>query len=155
MPMPPRHPAVAGGRQRPSTAPSPVSPTPAGGLTVTRPRQTFEGHRRQLRQSVGSDVLQESDREDERPPRSGQPLPDGSLKASEREDSVGLFSAPSSQPSPRASLLGSRNGSSTSLARISDAFRALVRGIQAQVLPQEAAVGVHGTISMSQCLAHH
>jgi hypothetical protein len=93
MPMPPRHPAVAGGRQRPSTAPSPVSPTPTGGLTATRPRQTFEGHCRQLRHSIGSEVLQESDREDERPPRSGQPSPDGSLEAREREDSVGLLSA--------------------------------------------------------------
>ncbi|KAN0115718.1 hypothetical protein V8E52_006664 [Russula decolorans] len=36
-PMPPRHPAAAGGRQRPSTAPSPVSPTPAGSLMTTRP----------------------------------------------------------------------------------------------------------------------
>ncbi|KAF8497822.1 hypothetical protein F5888DRAFT_1613094, partial [Russula emetica] len=126
MPMPPRHPAAGGGRQRPSTAPSPVSPTPAG-LTTTRPRQTFEGHRRQLRQSIGSEVLQESDREDDRASRSGQPSPDGSLEAREREDSVGLLSPPSSQPSPRASLLGSRNGSSTSLARISGAFRSRSR----------------------------
>jgi len=96
MPMPPRHLAARGGQQRPSIAPSPVSRTSAGGLTVTRPRETFEGHCRQLRQSVGSEVLQESDRKDERPPRSGQPLPDGSLKASERKDSVGLFSPPSS-----------------------------------------------------------
>ncbi|KAN0115698.1 hypothetical protein V8E52_006644, partial [Russula decolorans] len=112
MPMPPRHPAAPGGRQRPSTAPSPVSPTPAGGLTTTRPRQTFEGHRRQLRHSIGSE---------------GQPSPDGSLEAREREDSVGLLSAPSSQPRPRASLLGSRNGSSTSLAQISGAFRSRSR----------------------------
>ena len=91
MPMPPRHPAAGGGRQRPSTAPNPVSPTPAGGLTATRPRQTFEGHRRQLRQSIGSEVLQESDREDDRASRSGQPSPDGSLEAREREDSVGLL----------------------------------------------------------------
>ncbi|KAF8497809.1 hypothetical protein F5888DRAFT_1803273 [Russula emetica] len=128
MPMPPRHPAAGGGRQRPSTAPSPVSPTPAG-LTATRPRQTFEGHRRQLRQSIGSEVLQESDREDDRASRSGQPCPDGSPEAREREDSVGLLSPPSSQPSPRASLLGSRNGSSTSLARISGALRSRSRNI--------------------------
>jgi hypothetical protein len=121
MPMPPRHPA-AGGRQRPSTAPSPVSHTPTGSLTATRPRQTLEGHRRQLRHSIGSEVLHESDREDDRPFRSRQPSPDGSLEARERKDSVGLLSPPSSQPSPRASLLGSRNGSSTSLARISGAF---------------------------------
>jgi hypothetical protein len=128
MPMPPRHPAAgAGSRQRPSTAPSPVSPTPAGGLTTTRPRRTFEGHRRQLRQSIGSEVVPESDREDDRPPRSGQPSPDGSLEAREREDSVGLLSAPSSQPSPRASVFGSRNGSATSLARISGAFRSRSR----------------------------
>ena len=127
MPMPPRHPAAAGGRHRPSTAPNPVSPTPAGGLTASRPRQTFEGHRRQLRQSIGSEVLQESDREDDRPSRSGQPSPDGSLEAREREDSVGLLSPPSSQPSPRASLLGSRNGSATSLTRIGGAFRSRSR----------------------------
>ena len=130
MPMPPRHPTAGGGRQRPSTAPSPASPTsptPAGGLTASRPRQTLEGHRRQLRQSIGSEVLQESDREDDRASRSGQPSPDGSLEAREREDSVGLLSPPSSQPSPRASLLGSRNGSATSLARISGAFRSRTR----------------------------
>jgi hypothetical protein len=40
MTMPPLHPAATGGHQRPSTAPSPVSPTPAGGLTTTRPWQT-------------------------------------------------------------------------------------------------------------------
>jgi hypothetical protein len=126
MPMPPRHPAAGGGRQRPSTAPNPVSPSSAGGLTTSRPRQTFEGHH-QLRQSIGSEVLQESDREDDRASRSGQPSPDGSLEAREREDSVGLLSAPSSQPSPRASLLGSRNGSAASLARISGAFRSRSR----------------------------
>jgi hypothetical protein len=123
MPMPPRHPAAgAGGRQRPATAPNPASPTPAGGLSATRPRQTFEEHR--LRhESVGSELLPESDRESDRASRSGQPSPDGSLEAREREDSVGLLSPPSSQPSPRASLLGSRNGSATSLVRISGAFR--------------------------------
>ena len=73
--MPPRHPATGGGRQRPSTAPNPVFATPTGGLTATRPRQTSEGHRRQLRQSIDSEVLQESDREDDRASRSGQPFP--------------------------------------------------------------------------------
>ena len=125
MPMPPHHPAAAGGRQRPPTAPSPVSPTPAS-LTATRPRQMFEG-RRQLRQSIGSEVLHESDREEDRPSHSGQPSPDGSLEARERENSVGLLSPPSSQPSPRASLLGSRNGSAPSLARISGTFRSCSR----------------------------
>ena len=125
MPMPPRHPAAAGGRQRPSTAPSPTSPTPVG-LMATRPRQMFEG-RRQLRQSIGSEVLHESHREDNRPSRSGQPSPDGSLEARERENSVGLLSPPSSQPSPRVSLLGSRNGSSTSLAQISGTFHSRSR----------------------------
>ena len=38
MPMPPRHPAAGGGRQRPLAAPNTVSPTPTGGLTATRPR---------------------------------------------------------------------------------------------------------------------
>jgi hypothetical protein len=56
IPMLPRHPAAGGGRQRPSTAPSPVSPAPMDGLKATRPRQTFEGHCRQLRQSIGSEV---------------------------------------------------------------------------------------------------
>jgi hypothetical protein len=125
MPMPPCHPAAAGGRQRPSTAPSPASPTPAG-LTATRPRQTFEG-RRQLRQSIGLEVLHESDREDDRPSHLGQPSPDGSLEAREREDSVGLVSPPSSQPSPRVSLFGSRNSSATSLTRISGTFRSRSR----------------------------
>ncbi|KAF8506776.1 hypothetical protein F5888DRAFT_1629943 [Russula emetica] len=56
-------------------------------------RQSFEGHRRQLRQSIGSEVLQESDHEDDRASRSEQLLPDGSP---EREDSVSLLSLPSS-----------------------------------------------------------
>jgi hypothetical protein len=48
--------------------------------------------------------------------------PDSPLEARECKDSVGLLSPPS-QPSPRASVLGSRNGSVTSLARICGAFR--------------------------------
>ncbi|KAH9953468.1 hypothetical protein BC827DRAFT_134941 [Russula dissimulans] len=125
IPMPPRHPAAgASGRHRPTTTPTPVSPTPAGGLTDTRPRHTFEERHRYLRpDSMGSQVLPESDREEDRASRSGQPSPDGSLEAREREDSVGLLSPPSSQPSPRASILGSRNGSATSLVRIGGAFR--------------------------------
>jgi len=125
IPMPPRHPAAgAGGRQRPATAPGPASPTPVGGLSATRPRRTFEQPRRHLRpDSAASEELLEEDREEDRASRSGQPSPDGSVEAREREDSVGLLSAPSAQPSPRASLLGSRNGSATSLTRISGAFR--------------------------------
>jgi len=73
------------------------------------------------------EVVPESDREDDCPSRSGQPSPDDSLEAREREDSVGLLSPPSSQPSPRASVFGSRNGSATSLARISGAFRSRSR----------------------------
>ena len=62
---------------------------------------------RQPRQSIGSEVLPESDREDDRAPRSRQPSPDDSLEVRvEREDSVGLISPTSSQPSHRASLLG-------------------------------------------------
>ena len=75
-----------------------------------------------VRQSIGSKVLQESDLEDDRASHSGQPSPDGSPEAREREDFIGLLSAPSSQPSPRASLLGSCNGSAGSLARISGTF---------------------------------
>ena len=51
---------------------------------ATRPRQTFEGHR-QLRQSIGSGVLHESDCEDDHASRLGQPSPDGSLEARERQ----------------------------------------------------------------------
>jgi hypothetical protein len=80
MPMPPGHPATGGGRQRPSTGPNTVSLTPAGGLTASRLRQTFEGHH-QLRQSIGSEVLQESDREDDRASRSRQPSPAHSRRA--------------------------------------------------------------------------
>lgn len=126
MPMPPRHPAAgASGRQRAGTVPIPMSPTPAGALTSTRPRQqpaSLDEQQLHIRtESVGSG----SDREDEQVSRSGQPSPDGSLEAREREDSVGLLSPspPSSQSSPRVSLLGSRNGSAASLARISGAFR--------------------------------
>ena len=99
MPIPPCHPAVSGSQQCPSTAPNPVSPTLAGGLTATRTRQMFEGHRRQLCQSMGSEVLQDSDCEDDHASRSGQPSPDGSLEACKRKDSVCLLSPPSSQPS--------------------------------------------------------
>lgn len=127
MPMPPRHPAAGvSGRQRAGTVPIPVSPTPVGALTTTRPRQQpalFDEHQSQhpRTESIGSG----SDHEDDRASRSDQPSPDGSLEAREREDSVGLLSPPSSQSSPRVSLLGSRsrNGSAASLARISGAFR--------------------------------
>ena len=127
MPMPPRHPAAgASGRQRAGTVP--MSPTPAGALSATRPRtqpalfneqQPEEDDLRS--ESIGSG----SDREDEHASRSGQPSPDGSLEAREREDSVGLLSPSSSQSSPRVSLYGSRsrNGSAASLARIGGAFR--------------------------------
>ncbi len=101
--------------------------TRACGLTATRPRQTFEGHRRQLHQSIGSEAVPESDREDDHPSRSGQPSPDGSLEAREREDSVGLLSPLPSQQSPRASVLGSCSCSATSLALISGAFCSLSR----------------------------
>ena len=125
MPMPPRHPAAgSSGRQRAGTMP--MSPTPAGALTATRPTLTNEQQHHDLgAESIGSG----SDREDEhdRASRSDQPSPDGSLEAREREDSVGLLSPASSQSSPRVSLLGSssrsRNGSAASLARISVAFR--------------------------------
>ena len=129
VPMPPRHPAPGGGRQRPLTASSHVSPTSAG-LTATRPRQTFEW-RRQLHpsQTIGSEVLHESDREDDCTSRSGQPSPAGSLEARQHGDSVGLLSPPSSQPSRRASLLqvGSRSACATSLTRISSVFRSCSR----------------------------
>jgi hypothetical protein len=128
--MPPCHQATGGGRQCPSTAQSHVRPTPTGGLTATRPRQTFEGHRRQLVRALGragSEVLLESDCEDDRASPLGTASPDGSLKAREREDSIGLLSPPSSQPSPGPSLLGSRNGSATTLARIGSAFRSRSR----------------------------
>ncbi|KAI9439198.1 hypothetical protein H4582DRAFT_2119755 [Lactarius indigo] len=97
MPMPPRHPAAG-------TVPVPVSPTPPA-LFSEQQQQHFQT------ESIGSG----SDREDDHASRSGQPSPDGSLEAREREDSS----------SPRVSLLGSRsrNGSAASLARISGAFR--------------------------------
>ncbi|KAH9172425.1 hypothetical protein EDB89DRAFT_2242881 [Lactarius sanguifluus] len=134
MPMPPRHPtAGASGRQRAGTVPIPVSPTPAGAITATRPRQQatlFDEHQHQQHfrtESIGSG----SDHEDEHASRSAQPSPDGSLEAREREDSVGLLSPspPSSQSSPRVSLLSSRsrNGSAASLARIGGAFRSRSR----------------------------
>jgi hypothetical protein len=157
MPMPPRHPA-AGTTTRQRAGSVPVSPTPAGGgLTATRPppssrQQAFEEHhhhRRHLRASiVSSDPLPESDREEDRPPRSGQPSPDGSLEAREREDSVGLLSPPSSQPSPRASLLGSRNGSAASLARIGSAFRSRSRS-------RHTSSGSGGTGSGSGASSRH
>jgi hypothetical protein len=124
--------------------PSPAKsclPTPAGRLTASSLRQTSEGHR-QLRQYIGSEDLQESDREDDRASRSGQPWPDGLFEARGCEDSVGQQSPPSSQPRPRASLLGSRTAVRHLLhesAAHSDL--ALVRGIPpAQLQLQAAAV---------------
>jgi hypothetical protein len=95
-----------------------LSPLHQRAVLRPRPGQTFEEHRLRLRRSIGSEVLQESDHEDERPSRSGQPSPDGSL-----EVQILLVCLPLSQPSPRASSLGSRNGSSTSITRICGAFR--------------------------------
>jgi hypothetical protein len=100
---------------------------------VLQPR----GHDKRLRGTVdscvralgraGSEVLLESDREDDRASPLGTASLDGSLKAREREDSIGPPSPPSSQPSLRASFLGSRNGSATSLTRIGGAFRSRSR----------------------------
>ena len=158
MPMPPRHAAPGGGRQRPSTASSHVYPTSAG-LTAMRPRQTFEWCR-QLHpsQTIGSEVLHESDREDDCTSRSGQPSPAGSLEARQHGDFVGLLSPPSSQPSPRASLLGSRNACATSLARINGAFRSHSRSRNTSTglrLKLRHRWKFMTQIPMSQYLAHH
>ena len=51
------------------------------------------------------------------------PSLDGSLEARKREDSVGLLSPRLRNHSPRASLLGLRNGSTASFARFGSAFR--------------------------------
>ncbi len=86
--------------QPPSTVPNLASLTPlaaGGGLTATRPWQTFEGHRMQLHQNIGPEVLPESDREDDHASRSEKPSPDDSLEARERKDCVCLLSPPSSQ----------------------------------------------------------
>jgi hypothetical protein len=128
MPMPPRHPAAgASGRQRAGTVP--MSPTPAGALAATRPRQPPQQQQQQEDDLRSESIDSGSDQDDDHDhaSRSDQPSPDGSLEAREREDSVGLLSPSSSQSSPRVSLLGggsrSRNGSAASLARISVAFR--------------------------------
>ncbi len=151
MPMRPHHPAAgAGSRQCPSTAPSSISPSLAGSLTATRPRQTFEGHHRQLCQSIGSEVVPESDREDDQPSHSGQPPPDGLLEPREREDSVGLLSPPSSQLSPIASIFGSCNGGATSLAQITSAFHSRSRSWNTSSGSVQAAAGAHNTIHRFQ-----
>jgi hypothetical protein len=141
-----------------STALNTVSPTPSG-LTAMGPQQTFERHRWQLRQSVGSEVLPESDREDDCASRSGQPSRDGLLEMRKCEDSVGLLSPPSSQPSRRASLLGSCNGSATFLMWISGAFCSRSRSRNkcsgSGSGSGSSAVGAHDTTPMSQYLAHH
>src|SRR5258708_3957453 len=147
--LPPGHLAAsAGSRKRPSTAPSPVSLTPAGGLAATRPRQTFEGHRLDIggggcARALARRAYQESYFEDDCPSRSGQPSPDGSLKVRKCQDSVGLLS-PSRVPehpylahamAVRPRLLGSAASSTYAQSR----------GILAQVQVQ-AAVGAHDTI---------
>jgi hypothetical protein len=146
-----------------STTLNPVSPTSTG-LTAMGPQQTFERLRWQLRlrQSIGSEVLcpevlPESDREDDYASHSGQPSPDGSLEVRKREDSVGILSPPSSQPSHRASLLGSCNGSATFLMWIIGAFcsRSRSRNKSSGSGSGSSAVGAHDTTPMSQYLAHH
>jgi hypothetical protein len=136
---------------------NPVSPTPSR-LTAMGPQQTFERHRWQLRlrQSIGSEVLPESDREDDYASHSGQPSPDGSLEVCKCEDSVGLLSPPSSQPSRRASLLGSCNGSATFLMWIIGAFcsRSRSRNKSSGSGSGSSAVGARDTTPMSQYLAH-
>jgi hypothetical protein len=86
----------------------------------------------------GSEISPESDHEDDCTSCSGRPSPDRSLKARKREDSVGLLSPSSSQPGP-GSLLGSRNGSATSLVRISGALRSRSRSRNTRA---QAAMGV-------------
>src|SRR5258708_30706213 len=101
-----------------------------------------KGHHWQLRQSIGLEVIPESDHKDDHPSHSGQPSPDGSLEARKCKDTVHLLSPPTSQLSPRASLLGSCNGSATSLVQISGAFHSRSRsqntssGSLVQAMPQ-------------------
>ena len=137
-----------------STAPSPASPTPAG-LTATRPRQTFEG-RRQLRQSIGSEVLHESDREDDRLPLSGRPSPDGShSRHANAKILLACFPHHLLSRVPGHPYLAHATAARL-LSRESAALSApaLVHGIPALAQAQ-AAVEVHDTTPMSQCPAHH
>ena len=112
------------GHQCPLTVPNPVCLiyTSRCGIMAMRLQQMFEGHRWQLHQRIGLEVLQESHHEDDLASHSGQPFSDGSLKVHKHKDSVGLLSLPSSQPSPRTLLHGSHNGITTSLAQISGTF---------------------------------
>jgi hypothetical protein len=48
-------------------------------------------------------------------------------RSHDRRDTVSLRSSPPSQPSPRASFVGSRNGSESFFARIGGAFRSRFR----------------------------
>ena len=112
---------------------------------------------RQPRQYIGSEVLQGSLITRTTASRSGQSSPDGFklFEAREREDSVALQFPPSSQPSPRASLLSSRTAVRYPLHKsVALSDPALVRGIPARVQLQ-AAVRDHDTIPRSQFLAHH
>ena len=152
--MPSRHPAAGGGCQHPSTAPNTVSPTPAGVLTASRPRQTSERHRRQLRQGIGLEVLEESDRKDDR-----ASLSDSLhlMDHSKRTNAKILLDYCLHLHLSRA--LGHRYlvhatavwHPSHESAALSDP--ALVHEIPARVRLQ--AAGVHDTIPMSQSLAHH
>jgi hypothetical protein len=124
MPMPPCHPTTSmSGHQCAGSIP--VSLTLVGGLIAMSPQQqAFEEYCQHLHMSiVGSEPVPELDCEDDCLLHSGQPSPDGLLKAGEHKDTVGLLFPPSSQPSPRASLPGSCNGSTALLTRISSAFR--------------------------------
>lgn len=117
MSVPPRHPRhPAGDCQRPSTGPNlPVSPTPAV-LRQRSPQQMLEGLRQQLHQRalVRKPYRSPTVRMTADPARGRYRL---MVRSPECRHSVGLLSPPPSQPSLRASLLGSRNISATYLQR--------------------------------------
>src|SRR5229473_6053534 len=65
-----------------------------GNLSTTK---HSKGHHQQLHQSIGLEVVPESDHKDNHPSHSGQPSPDGSLEVRNCEDTVGLLSPPPSR----------------------------------------------------------
>ncbi len=92
-----------------------------------------KGHRRQLCQSIGLEVVPESDHKDDHPSHSGQPSPDGSLEVRNCEDTVGLLSPPPSRVPGHPYLAHAMAAQPHLRGSVAHFTRALDHGIPAQV----------------------
>ena len=153
MPMPPSYPVAPGGRQRLSTAPSPVSPTPA----VSRPRghvKRSRGISSCVRVLAQKSCMSLTAKTTAHPAQDSLRLMTHSRRGNARILLVcflhHLLNRVPGHPylaHATAAQLLSRESAALSVP-------ALVHGIPVRALALEA-VEVHDTIPMSQCPAHH